>query len=153
MGKDFKYNFVALWTCVIACCAWSYALDLRYYRFTYTSWDLPLYANLMWNLCHGHLSTSLFGGNFLIDHFNVIAFVLVPFYYFFQSALTLLYLKLFALFTAAYLIYILASKRFGGAWGMALMLAPASVTPSIEAFSQFPAAFFTSPKLMWFCRA
>jgi len=132
MGKDFKYNFVALWTCVIACCAWSYALDLRYYRFTYTSWDLPLYANLMWNLCHGHLSTSLFGGNFLIDHFNVIAFVLVPFYYFFQSALTMLYFKLIAFFIGAYIFYLLTAKRLGGPWGLAFMLAyifyPANVT-------------------------
>ena len=123
MGKSLKYNYAALWICALACCAWSYALDLRYYRFTYTSWDLPLYANLMWDLCHGHLSTSLFGGNFLIDHFNGIAFVLVPFYYFFQSALTMLYFKLFAFFIGAYIFYLLTAKRLGGSWGLAFMLA------------------------------
>ena len=123
MNKDLRYNYVALLLCAIACCGWSYVLDLQYYCFAYTSWDLPLYANLMWNLCHGSMSTSLFGGNFLIDHFNVIAFLLVPFYYFFQSAFTLLIFKLFAFFAGAYILYLLASKNLGGLWGILFMLA------------------------------
>ena len=123
IGKDLRYNYVALLLCAVACCGWSYVLDLKYYRLGYTSWDLPLYANLMWHLCHGSLSTSLFEGNFLTDHFNVIAFALVPFYYFFQSALTMLYFKLFAFFAGAYIFYLLTAKRLGGLWGIAFMLA------------------------------
>ncbi len=123
MGKYVKYNYAALLICVIACLAWGHVLDLKYFRFGYDSWDLPLYANLMWNLCHGSMSTSLFGGNFLQDHFNAIAFLLVPFYYFFQSALTLLYFKLIAFFAGAYIFYLLAAKRMGGLWAIAFMLA------------------------------
>ena len=107
-------------------------MDLQYYHLAYYSWDLALYAHLMWNLCHGSMSTSLFGGNFLMDHFNGIAFLLVPFYYFFQSALTLLYFKLFAFFAGAYVFYLLVNKRLGGLWGIAFMLGyifyPANVT-------------------------
>ena len=132
MNKDLRYNYTALLICAVACCAWSYVLDLKYLRLGYTSWDLPLYANLMWNLCHGNMSTSLFEGNFLTDHFNVIAFLLAPFYFFFQSALTMLYFKLFAFFTGAYIFYLLSLKRLGGVWAIAFMLAylfyPANVT-------------------------
>jgi uncharacterized membrane protein len=123
MRKDLRYNYAALGLCAVACCVWSYVLALKYYRLSYTSWDLPLYANLMWNLCHGSLSTSLYEGNFLRDHFNIIAFLLVPFYYFFQSALTLLYFKLFAFFAGAYVFYLLCAKRMGGLWAIAFMLA------------------------------
>ncbi len=123
MGKDLRYNYLALCLCAAACCGWGYVLDLKYYRLDYTGWDLPLYANLMWNLCHGSLSTGLFEGNFLKDHFNVIAFALVPFYYFFQSALTMLYFKLFAFFAGAYIFYLLTAKKLGGLWGIAFMLA------------------------------
>jgi len=123
MFKGLKHNYIALGVCAIACCAWSYVLDLRYYRLGYLSWDLPLYANLMWNLCHGHVQTSLFGGNFFIDHFNAFAFLLVPFYYFFQTGLTVLYFKLFAFFTGAYVFYLLAAKRLNSRWAIALMLA------------------------------
>ena len=79
MGKGSKFNYVALCLCAIACCAWGYVLVLRYYCFVYSGWDLSLYANLMWNLCHGHLSTGLFGRSFFVDHFNAIAFLLIPF--------------------------------------------------------------------------
>jgi len=123
MGKGSKFNYVALCLCAIACCAWGYVLVLRYYCFVYSGWDLSLYANLMWNLCHGHLSTGLFGRSFFVDHFNAIAFLLIPFYYFFQSALTLLYFKLFAFFMGAYILYLLTAKRLGGPWGIAFMLA------------------------------
>jgi len=37
--------------------------------------------------------------------------------------------------------------------GICFTLAAASVTPSMEAFSQLPAAFLIAPKLMWFSRA
>ncbi len=117
-----KFNYAALFLCACACCVWGYAVALRYYRFDYTGWDLPLYANLMWNLCHGRGSTVLFGGNFLRDHYNAIAFLLVPFYYFFQSALTLLYFKLMAFFAGAYVFYLLAAKKLGGPLALALML-------------------------------
>ena len=123
MGKGSKFNYIALCICAIACCAWGYVLGLRYYCFIYNGWDLPLYANLMWNLCHGSISTTLFGRSFFIDHFNGIAFLLIPFYYFFQSALTLLYFKLLGFFAGAYVFYLLTAKRLGGPWGIAFMLA------------------------------
>ena len=163
MFKGLKYNYAALCVCAIACCAWGYVVDLAYFRMMYFSWDLALYAHLMWNLCHGHMSTSLFGGNFLIDHFNAIAFLLVPFYYFFQSALTLLYFKLFAFFAGAYIFYLLASKKLGGFWGLAFMLAyifyPANVAYFFFEFNfenlALPLIFllfycFEEKKFLWF---
>ena len=109
--------------CAVGCCAWAAVCTLKYVRFDYWGWDLSLYAQLMWNLCHGHTTTSLFGGSFLIDHANYIAFLLVPLYFFFQSALTLLYFKLIAFFIGSYVLYLIAQKRLGGAWALGLMLA------------------------------
>ena len=129
--KGFRTNSIALWICAVFFCTWGYVLDLKYYNFGYWGWDLPLYANVMWNLCHGSLKTSLFGCNFLSDHFNGIAFLLVPFYYFFQSALTLLYFKLLAFIAGAYVFYLLASKRLGNSWGLAFMLAYLFYFPNI----------------------
>ncbi len=117
------FNRWAMAICAVGCCAWAAVCTLKYVRFDYWGWDLSLYAQLMWNLCHGHTTTSLFGGSFLIDHANYIAFLLVPLYFFFQSALTLLYFKLIAFFIGSYVLYLIAQKRLGGAWALGLMLA------------------------------
>ena len=122
LNNHSRYNSIALWSCAIIFCIWAYFIFLRYYSFQYTGWDLALSAQIMWSLCHGSTTTSLIGGNFLIDHANYIAFLLVPFYFFFQSALTLLLLKTFTFFVGSYILYLLTTKNLGPIWGILFML-------------------------------
>ncbi|MBF0522293.1 MAG: DUF2079 domain-containing protein [Candidatus Omnitrophica bacterium] len=117
-----KYNSLALWMCALGFCSWAWILTIKFYHFGYWGWDLPLYDQLMWNLCRGSVQTSLFGGNFLIDHANYIAFFLAPFYFFFQNPMALLYFKLAAFFIGSYIFYLITLKKIGGLWGILFLL-------------------------------
>ncbi|MBF0123538.1 MAG: DUF2079 domain-containing protein [Candidatus Omnitrophica bacterium] len=122
LNSPSRFNSVALWTCGLIFCVWSFVVFIKYYAFQYTGWDLSLAGQLMWGLCQGTTKTSLFGGSFLLDHSNYIAFLLVPIYFFFQSALTLLILKTFTFFVGAYILYLFARKHLGPMWGFLFML-------------------------------
>lgn len=121
LDKSPRYNLMALGICAVLCCAWTIVVAFKYLSFQYTGWDLSLSAQIMWHLCHGSLSPSLFGGNFLVDHAHYIAFLLVPLYFFFQSALTLLVLKMIAFFAGCYILYLFAKKYLGPRWGLVFM--------------------------------
>ncbi len=117
-----NYRSMAIGICLLCFGLSIWVVTLKYQTFQYTGKDLSLYGQLMWSLCHGTPRTSLFGGHFLIDHANYIAFLLVPFYFFFQSALTLLYIKLIAFFTGAYLLFLIIEKKIDGKWAALFML-------------------------------
>lgn len=117
-----RWKSLALWSCAALFIAWSWAISWKFYTLQYTGWDLALCGQLMWALTHGTTHTSLFGGSFLVDHATYIAFLLTPFYFFFQSALTLLILKAGAFFAGAYILFLFASRRLGPAWGFMFML-------------------------------
>lgn len=117
-----RYRLTALWTCIILSLLWGTVVTIKYHSFQYTGWDLALSAQIMWSLCQGTLSTSLIGGNFLMDHANYIAFLLVPLYYLFPSALTLLLLKTFTFFAGAYVLYLFSAIKLGGLWGLLIMI-------------------------------
>ncbi|MBF0490857.1 MAG: DUF2079 domain-containing protein [Candidatus Omnitrophica bacterium] len=120
--KNSRYNFLALGILGLLFFLWSLIVSIKYYHFGYDGWDLPLYAQLMWNLCHGSSHNSLFGGNFLISHFNFIAYLLTPFYYFFQSELTLLFFKVIAFFIGSYVLYLIAATKIQERWALLLMI-------------------------------
>ncbi len=117
-----NHRWVAIGICLLCLGLSAWIVTLKYNAFQYTGKDLALYGQLMWSLCHGTPRTSLFGGHFLIDHANYIAFLLVPFYFFFQSALTLLYIKLIAFFIGAYLLFLIIEKKIDGKWAALFML-------------------------------
>jgi len=68
----------------------------RYNSFAYHDWDFAIYANVMWNLIHGKLYSSIFAENFLREHASLIAFLLAIPYFIFRNPLTLLILQTFA---------------------------------------------------------
>lgn len=113
---------IALGICLFLFGLAAWIVTVHYQTFFYTGLDLALYGQLMWNLCHGSVSTSLFNCHFLIDHANYIAFLLVPFYFFFQGALTLLYIKLIAFFAGAYLLFRITERKLNGKWAVLFML-------------------------------
>ncbi len=85
--------------------------------FTY-AWDLGIFDQSFWttvnlgmvfyNTCEQHLVES---GSFFGVHFSPILFLLVPFYYLYQSPVTLLVLQSLILGLSAYPIYLIARTR------------------------------------------
>ena len=115
-------DIVALSFCISFYFFWIFLLTIKYNFFGYYDWDLDLYAQAMWNLCHGSTFTSLFGTSFLANHANYIAFILTPVYFFFQHPLTLIHLKLFSFFAGAFVFYKLAARSLPAIVALIFML-------------------------------
>ena len=96
--------------CVLGFFFWCVALTIKYYSFGYYDWDLALYSQTMWALCHGTTMASLFGTSFLADHAHYIAFLITPIYFIFPHPLTLIYLEVFSFFAGAYILFKLAQN-------------------------------------------
>jgi len=115
-----KSSILALATCLIGFIFWSNLLTFKYNNFGFSDWDFALYAQAMWNLCHGTTHTSLFGTSFLANHAHYFAFFLVPIYYVFQHPLTLIHLNLLSFFGGAFMFFIIIQKDLG--WKISLLL-------------------------------
>ncbi len=87
---------------------WTFILSLKYFNLKYYDWDLALYAQAMWDLCHGRLYSSLFDMNFLANHAEYISFLLIPLYAVFQHPLTLIFLKVGSYAAAGFVLYLIA---------------------------------------------
>jgi uncharacterized membrane protein len=101
---------------------WCYALSIKYFSFGYFDWDLAFFNQAMWSLLHGSAFTSLFNVNFFGNHSNFIAFVFLPLYFLFPSALSLIYLKVAAFCLGALPIFLIAKEEINGKWGVFFML-------------------------------
>ncbi|OGW97360.1 MAG: hypothetical protein A2Z81_08995 [Omnitrophica WOR_2 bacterium GWA2_45_18] len=108
-----KSDAVALGVCVLAYFFWADLLTNKFYSLGYYDWDFDLAAQTMWNLCHGSTRVSLYGTNFLANHSEYFAFLLVPVYSFFQHPLTLIHLNLLSFFGGAFVFYRIAQKNIG----------------------------------------
>ena len=60
--------------CILTFFFWLGLLAWKYYSFGYYDWDLAMYAQVMGNLKHGSLYSSLMGMNFLGNHAEYISF-------------------------------------------------------------------------------
>ena len=123
---------VALGLCTLVFLFWAGLLTLKYYSFGYYDWDLAMYAQVMWNLKHGSLYSSLMGMNFLGNHAEFIAFLILPFYFLFSHPLTLVFLKIFSHVAGAFVLYLWAKKNIPPAGALVLMVL----------FLSFPANIF-----------
>ncbi len=112
----------ALGICLLAYQFWANLLTIKFYALGYYDWDLDLAAQTMWNLCHGSTFVSLYGTNFLANHAEYFAFLLVPIYFIFQHPLTLIYLKLLSFFGGAFVFYRIAQEYLGYWAAVFLML-------------------------------
>lgn len=117
---------------------WSGLLTYKYYSLGYYDWDLALYSQAMWSLCHGSFEPSLFGMNFLANHSEYIAILLVPLYTLFPHPLTLITLKILSFLTGSVIIYIIAKKNLSARWALALMglflIYPANIFAMLHEF-------------------
>jgi uncharacterized membrane protein len=95
----------------------------RYYCFDYIDMDLAAYNQILWNIVHGSLYSSILGVNFLGHHAHFIFFLLAPLYFFLQSPLTLVFLQIFSLGLAAYPIFLIARDELTEQLGVALVIA------------------------------
>jgi uncharacterized membrane protein len=130
----------------ICCCGfivWSVLYAFKYSFFGFYDWDFALYDQIVWNLSHGRIDSSLIGGNFLIDHAHYIAFLIAPIYKLFPHPLTLLNLELISFFVGAFVFYKIAKKLIDGPTALLLMVLyiihPANI---FMLFYEFPDVLF-----------
>lgn len=133
--RDQPHNLidrVAFGLCALVFLFWVGLLTLKYYSFGYYDWDLAMYAQVMWNLKHGSLYSSLMGMNFLGNHAEFISFLILPIYWIFSHPLTLVFLKVFSHAAGAFVLYLWAKKNIPPGGAVILMVL----------FLSFPANIF-----------
>ncbi len=123
---------VAFGLCALVFLFWVGLLSFKYYSFGYYDWDLAMYAQVMWNLKHGSLYSSLMGMNFLGNHAEYVAFLLLPIYLIFSHPLTLVVLKILSHTVGAFVLYLWAKKNIPAAGALTIMIL----------FLSFPANIF-----------
>lgn len=125
-------DIVAVFICSIVFLLWLNLLFEKFTHFGYYDWDLAIYANAMWALTHGSFSGSLWGTNFLTNHGEYISLLIIPIYWLFPSAFTLVTLKLLSLTAGGFVFYLIAKEKIG--WLLSLIL--------MSLYFAFPANFF-----------
>jgi len=63
---------------------------LRYHTFDYNDFDLAIHTQIVWNILHGSIHSSILGISFLGNHMSLILFLIAPVYALFSTPLTLL---------------------------------------------------------------
>jgi len=99
--------------CAIVALIWAALLINKFFNFAYYDWDLAFFAQAMHNLTQGELYSSLFQKNFFANHANLISFVILPIYVIFHSPMTLVFLKLFSVVGAGWIVYLFAREKIG----------------------------------------
>lgn len=114
-----KNLFFILWMLiglyVVLFCAISF---LKFRSFAYGDYDLAYFDQIVWNILHGSLFSSILGIVFLGNHVQLIWFLIAPFYMVCPHPLTLLFLQSLVLGLAACPLYLLAKSVLGPRWGL-----------------------------------
>lgn len=81
----------------------------KYQNFRFDQEDLAIFNNVFYNTVHGRpFWFTIHGGySYLGDHLELTLLLLAPFYYFFQSPLTLLFFQIFLYALAAWPLYLI----------------------------------------------
>ena len=127
------HDRIAFGICLIAFILWVNLLTYKYAYFGYYDWDLALFAHTMWNLAHGSTFVSLMGCNFLANHTNYIAFLLIPIYAVFPHPMTLVTLKICSYLSGAFVFYLIAKRYIGNNWAIIFMVLYIIFPPNIFA--------------------
>ncbi|MDD3374189.1 MAG: DUF2079 domain-containing protein [Candidatus Omnitrophica bacterium] len=122
---------------------------LRYHFFSFVDFDFAIYAQVMWNMLHETLHSSLLGVSFLENHISLILFFIFPFYFVLKTPACLLVFQVFAIFVGGHLFYRFASQIIGRAWAVALLALYLTYPPLIYAnLYEFHPVVLTIPFLM-----
>ncbi|MFA6099124.1 MAG: DUF2079 domain-containing protein [Patescibacteria group bacterium] len=121
----YKNNKKILWTTIgLYVLVIIIFLVQKYLSYGYNAIDLAIYNQVFYNSAHGHLfQFSIHPHSYLGDHFELFIILLLPFYYFFQSPLTLLFLQTLFLGLAAWPLYLLARTILNRHWSLILAAA------------------------------
>jgi len=117
-----KPDILALFLCMGMFFFWLNLLIGKFVHFGYYDWDLAMYAQAVWALTQGSLSSSLFGTSFLTNHTEYLAFFLAPFYKIFPGAFTLIVFKILAFTTGAFVFYLITKRLLGWKLGIVFLL-------------------------------
>lgn len=98
-----------------------YISFLRYRCFDYGDMDLAIYSQMLWNIIHGSLHSTIIGVNLLGHHAHVL-FLIAPVYFLFQTPLTLLFIQTFFLAIAAYPIFLIAREELNPKMALAIVV-------------------------------
>ncbi len=105
-----KNSKIILWIFIVLyIIIWSFLVLQKYYNFDYNALDLAIFNQVFFNTIHGQwfdLTVNL--NTYLADHFTPIIILLLPIYWFHQSAETLLILQNIFLSLSAWPLYVLA---------------------------------------------
>lgn len=100
-------------------CCFSFISYLKYHSFGYKDFDLAIYHQVLWNTTEGNFFySSIRGGIYFKDHFNLILLCILPIYYFFRSPLTLLFLQSLFLGLGAWPLYLIARQKIEWKWSI-----------------------------------
>ncbi|MFC1668095.1 DUF2079 domain-containing protein [Chlamydiota bacterium] len=90
----------------------TYFVIKRHFSLCSNAYDLGLFNQLLWNSVHGNFLISSLKGNlsYLTDHFSPIVVVLIPFYWFFQTPVTLLIFQTVSMTVSGILVYFISKK-------------------------------------------
>jgi len=130
-SKKISTGTLAKLFCLITALTWLAVLWYKFAHLAYYDWDFSLHANVMWNLSHGSVYSSLYGTNFLTNHAEYFAFLLAPIYAIFMHPFFLIVLKIAAFCAAAYFFYLLAKDLIGEKLGLIFMLLYIIYPPNI----------------------
>ncbi|MFH1656072.1 MAG: DUF2079 domain-containing protein [Candidatus Omnitrophota bacterium] len=91
---------------------------LKFDSFAYFDYDLAYFNQIVWNILHGSIYSSIIGLVFLGVHVQLIWFLIAPLYALAPHPLTLLFLQSLALGLGAYPLYLLGKKILGHKWAL-----------------------------------
>lgn len=101
----------ALWSCMaLYIIAFFSCSAFRFFAFDYYDMDFAVYSQIIWNILHGSLNSSVLGVNFIGHHVHLIAFPIALIYKIIPHPLTLLFLQTLVLALGAYPLYLIGSR-------------------------------------------
>jgi len=115
-----KYTQLTLLLIAIYVVFFGFISYLKFESFAYHDFDLAVHDQVMWNILHGSIFSSILGVDFLGNHMHLISFLIIPIYKLFPHPLTLLFLQTMVLGFAAWPLYLLARSVLDDKWAMTI---------------------------------
>lgn len=146
LSKRFLWLIYGAW--VVAMCVLQYR---RWHDFAFTSFDLGIYTQVLWNATHGAGFYSSFQGHhYFADHFEPFLFAVWPLFKLWSSPLLLLWIHTLIIGTSIFPLYRLArfwlSPAIATSVAAVFFLHPVTWNIAIQEFHVLPLAL---PLMLW----
>ncbi len=107
-GKGYKPVLIFL---SLNCLLWFLYIIIKYYSFSYHTYDSGIYHNIVYNLSNGEFFSSFHNINFLANHFNFNLVFISPLYKILPHAHWIMGLKVLAYLACVYFIWKLCEEN------------------------------------------